>query len=148
MTASLTPTRPVGHAGLVPDTPDVEVTPKARRRRFTAAYKLRIVAEYDAATEAGAKGALLRREGLYSWHVVEWRRAQQAGALEALDRTRGREPADERDTELARLRRRLERTEAELAKARKVIDVQGKVFALLETLSETATPTPEHKSKP
>ncbi len=46
-------------------------------------------------TEAGAKGALLRREGLYSWHVVEWRRAQQAGALEALDRTRGRKPADQ-----------------------------------------------------
>ena len=126
MTASLTPTRPVGHAGVVPDAPDPEVTAKARRRRFSAAYKLRIVAEYDAATESGAKGALLRREGLYSSHVIEWRRAQQAGALEALDRKRGRKPADEREAELARLRRRLERAEAELAKAQKVIDVQGK----------------------
>ena len=148
MTASLTQSRPVGHAGVIADVPDPEVPAKATRRRFSAAYKLRIVAEYDAATEPGAKGALLRREGLYSSHVIEWRRARDEGALGALDRTRGRKPAEDRDAELARLRRRAERAEAELAKARKTIDVQGKVFALLETLSESAEPTPEPKPKP
>jgi len=103
MTASLTQTRPVGHAGVVPDlAPAPEVPAKATRRRFTAAYKLRVVAEYDPLTEPGAKGALLRREGLYSSHVIEWRRAQQAGALQALDRKRGRKLTDDRETELAR----------------------------------------------
>src|SRR5919107_3884905 len=52
-----------------------------KRRAFTAEYKLAMVAEYDAATEPGAKGALLRREGLYSSHIIEWRRARGAGAL-------------------------------------------------------------------
>ena len=60
--------------------PDPEVPEKARRRRFTAQYKLDVVAEYDAAP-AGQKGAVLRREGLYSSHVIEWRRARDAGAL-------------------------------------------------------------------
>lgn len=146
MTASLTQTRPVGHAGVVPDVPDPEVPARATRRRFSAAYKLRIVAEYDGLSEPGAKGALLRREGLYSSHLIEWRRAQQAGALQALDRKRGRKPADEREAEIARLRRRAERAENELAKAQKVIDVQGKVFALLEALSESAEPTPKPRS--
>ena len=60
--------------------PDPEVPGRARRRRFTAQYKLDVVAEYDAAP-AGEKGAVLRREGLYSSHVIEWRRARDAGAL-------------------------------------------------------------------
>jgi transposase len=59
---------------------DPEVPEKAKRRTFTAKYKLEILAEYDAAPE-GAKGALLRREGLYSSHIVEWRKARDAGAL-------------------------------------------------------------------
>ncbi|MGH8907210.1 MAG: hypothetical protein ACRD0K_11955 [Egibacteraceae bacterium] len=71
MTTSLTTTGHSPHAGLVPDVPDPEVCAKARRRRFSAAYKLRIVTEYDALTEAGAKDALLRRGGLYSSHVIE-----------------------------------------------------------------------------
>jgi hypothetical protein len=57
-----------------------------KRRTFTAEYKLAMVAEYDAATEPGAKGALLRREGLYSSHIIEWRRARDAGALAVLVR--------------------------------------------------------------
>src|ERR1700728_983116 len=60
--------------------PDPEVPEKARRRTFTAQYKLDVVAEYDAAA-TGEKGAVLRREGLYSSHVIEWRRARDAGAL-------------------------------------------------------------------
>src|SRR5580700_7528439 len=60
--------------------PDPEVPERARRRTFTAQYKLDVVAEYDAAP-AGEKGAVLRREGLYSSHVIEWRRARDAGVL-------------------------------------------------------------------
>ena len=60
--------------------PDPEVPGKARRRTFTAQYKLDVVAEYDAAP-AGGRGAVLRREGLYSSHVIEWRRARDAGTL-------------------------------------------------------------------
>ena len=57
---------------------DPEVPEKGRRRSFTAQYKLDVVAEYDAAA-TGEKGAVLRREGLYSSHVIEWRRARDAG---------------------------------------------------------------------
>jgi len=128
------------HAGRVADVPDPEVPEKAKRRRFTAAYKLAILDEYGRLTEPGAKGALLRREGLYSSHVVEWRRARDTGALEALGRARGRKPADPREAEVARLRRRAERAEAELVKAKLIIDVQGKVSALLEAISESAGP--------
>ena len=63
--------------------PDPEVPERARRRTFTAQYKLEIVAEYDAAPD-GEKGAVLRREGLYSSHIIEWRRARDAGALAGL----------------------------------------------------------------
>lgn len=140
MTAVLASTGGRVHAGRVADVPDPEVPEKAKRRRFTAAYKLAILDEYDRLTEPGAKGALLRREGLYSSHIVEWRRARDTGALEALQRPRGRKPADPRDAELARLRRRAERAEAELVKAKLIIDVQGKVSALLEAISESAEP--------
>ena len=81
--------------------PDPEVPEKARRRTFTAQYKLDVVAEYDAAP-AGEKGAVLRREGLYSSHVIEWRRARDAGALPSA-RPRGRPAADPRDAQIARL---------------------------------------------
>jgi transposase-like protein len=89
----------------MPNDPDPEVPEKATRRRFTAAYKARILAAYDAATEPGAKGALLRREGLYTSHIAAWRQAREQGGAPALDRKRGRKPADPRDVELARLRR-------------------------------------------
>jgi transposase len=68
--------------------PDPEVAERARRRTFTAQYKLDVVAEYDAAP-AGEKGAVLRREGLYSSHVIEWRRARDAGVLAGPARPRG-----------------------------------------------------------
>ena len=140
MTASMTAMAGRVHPGHVADVPDPEVPERATRRRFTAAFKLAVVAEYDAATEPGAKGALLRREGLYSSHIVAWRNARDAGAAQGVDRRRGRKPADPRDAEVARLRRRAERAEAELAKARLIIDVQGKVSALLEAISESAEP--------
>jgi transposase-like protein len=112
--------------------PDPELVEKASRRRFGAEYKLRIVREADACTRPGEVGALLRREGLYSSHLTQWRQARDAGALEALRRPRGPKRADPREAEVAELRRRAERAEAELVKARKVIEVQGKVSALLE----------------
>jgi len=116
--------------------PDPELVDKPKRRRFTAAYKLKIVREAEACTQPGEIGALLRREGLYSSLLTEWRRAHEAGALGALQRPRGRPKTDPRDAENAELRRRLERTEADLVKARKVIEVQGNVSALLGELLE------------
>ena len=107
---------------------------KPRRRSFTADYKLAILDEYDACAGDGDKGAVLRREGLYSSHIVEWRRARDVGALAALaPKPRPKKQSAER-AELARVRRRAERAEADLAKARLVIEIQGKASALLEQL--------------
>jgi transposase-like protein len=116
---------------------DPEVPERARRRTFTAQYKLDVVAEYDAAP-AGEKGAVLRREGLYSSHVIEWRRARDSGALAGSARRRGRPAGDPRDAQIARLQKEKARLEQELAKARFVVDVQAKLQALLETISEGA----------
>src|ERR1700678_44573 len=95
-----------GDAGRVTDKPqerpDPEVPEKARRRSFTAQYKLDVVAEYDAAA-TGAKGAVLRREGLYSSHVIEWRRARGGGALAGPARPPGRPATDPRHRQIARL---------------------------------------------
>lgn len=136
--------RALAHAEGVPDP---EIPEKASRRRFSAKYKLAILDEYDRLSEPGTKGALLRREGLYSSHLVEWRRARDAGALAELGRPRGRKQRRSPEgVELERMQRRAERAEAELAKARLVIEVQGKVSALLEAISESAEP--ETKSKP
>ena len=122
------------HAGVMDKTtdPDPEVSERARGpRRFSAAYKARILVEYETLTKAD-KGALLRREGLYSSLITEWRRQRDRGGDEALARSAGRQATDPRDREIARLKHRTERLEAELDKARKVIEVQGKLSALLE----------------
>ena len=116
---------------------DPEVPERARRRTFTAKYKLEILTEYDAAPE-GEKGALLRREGLYSSHIVQWRRARDAGALAALAVSRGRKRREPQQERIARLERDKQRLERELAKARLVMDAQAKLQALLEMLSESA----------
>ena len=113
-----------------------ELVEGPRRRRFTAEYKLRVLREVDACSRPGEIGALLRREGLYSSLLTEWRRARETGALQALGRPRGRRPSDPRDAQIAALERRAERAEAELEKARRVIEVQGNVSALLGELLE------------
>jgi hypothetical protein len=95
------------------------------------------VREADACTQPGEIGALLRREGLYSSHLTQWRQARDAGALGALDRPRGRRKPDPRDAQIAELERRAERAEAELGKARRVIEIQGNVSALLEQMLDT-----------
>jgi len=119
--------------------PDPELVEQASRRRFTAEYKLRIVREADACTEPGEVGALLRREGLYTSHLTYWRKQQREGALERLSRKRGRKPTDRRDAEIAALRARAERAESELAKAQKVIEIQGNLSALLEQMLDTGS---------
>jgi transposase len=117
--------------------PDPELVERPQRRRFTAEYKLRIVQEADACTKPGEIGELLRREGLYTSHLTYWRKQRKDGALKELGRPRGRKPSDQRDREIAELSRRAERLEAELAKARKVIEIQGNVSALLEQMLGT-----------
>lgn len=101
-----------------------------------------MLAAYDAAPD-GEKGAVLRREGLYSSHLVDWRRARDAGALAGLTQPRGRprrDPLQEKITGLERDKRQLEQ---ELAKARFVVDVQAKLHALLQTISESADTEPK-----
>ena len=117
--------------------PDPELVEQAKRRSFTAEYKARILAEADACTRPGEVGELLRREGLYTSHLTYWRKQRRAGALKELSQPRGRKPADKRDAEIAGLERKLERTEAELAKARRVIEIQGNLSALLEEMLGT-----------
>jgi transposase-like protein len=133
-----------GDAGRVTgdqDRPDPEVPERARRRTFTAQYKQEILAAYEAAPD-GEKGAILRREGLYSSLFSEWRRARDAGALAGLKQPRGRPAADRRDAEIARLRKEKAKLERELATARFVAGVQSKLQALLETISEGADTEP------
>jgi transposase len=126
--------------------PDPEVPARAKTRTFSAAYKARILTEYDSLDKAG-KGALLRREGIYSSLISAWRAQRDQGALRALAKPAGRPQADPVDREAARLRRQVARLEAELDKARRVIEIQGKLSALLEQLatdsqSSGSEPTP------
>ena len=108
------------------------------RRVFTPDYKLAILAEYDRATEKGEKGAILRREGLYSSLITDWRRQHRQGLLKAnLGRTDGGRGGPSL-SELAKLRAENERLRTKLAQAEAIIDVQGKVHALLEEISKSA----------
>jgi transposase len=121
--------------------PDPEVPERARRRTFTAKYKLEVLAAYEAAAE-GDKGAVLRREGLYSSHITVWRRARDAGALAGLKQPRGRPVRDGQQERITRLEREKRQLEQDLAKARFVVDVQSKLHKLLETISEGADTEP------
>ena len=117
---------------------DGAVSPRAdrpKRRTFTAEYKAEILAEYDAA-DHGERGAILRREHLYSSHISEWRKAAEAGTVSALGSKAGR-GRDRRDREVEALRSRAEKAEAELERTKAVLDIVGKAHALLETLSES-----------
>lgn len=110
---------------------------QAKRRKFTAKYKLEILTKADACTKPGEIGELLRREALYTSHLTYWRKQRRDGALKELGQSRGRKPTDKRAGEIAALRRRAERAEAELQKARKVIEIQGNLSALLEQMLGT-----------
>ncbi len=115
-------------------TVETEVVAKARRRRFTAAEKLRVLREADRCTKLGELGALLRREGLYSSHLATWRAARQRGELAGLTpRARGpkAKPVDPRDRKIAELERDKRRLQARLERAEGLIAVQKKVSQLL-----------------
>ena len=129
-----------------------------RRRVFTAEYKLRMVAAYDRASEPGERGALLRREGLYHSHIIEWRKARDAGTLQARQaagetpdlqqgkqegqrsaparRRRARSNAEQAEVE--RLRRQNEKLTKDLARTQAALEIMGKAHALLELFSESA----------
>lgn len=133
MTVTTTVT-PVSDAVRVEGVPDPQVAERAKRRSYSAKYKAAILAEYEAADRDG-RGALMRREGLYSSLLSEWRKQRDKGGLEALGKPRGRPPADRVDRENARLKAKVAKLEAELDTSRRVIEVQGKLSALLEQLA-------------
>lgn len=113
---------------------ETEVSAKARRRRFSAAEKLRILKEADACTKPGEQGALLRREGLYSSHLTEWRRARERGELDALSpKKRGRKAKEAHPLEkkVAELQRSLEKVELRAKRAEALVELQKKVSELL-----------------
>jgi len=107
---------------------------KPRRRTFTAEKKLAVLAEYDAADRDG-RGALLRREGLYTSHISEWRKQRDRGTLTG-PAPRRRKSAEQVENE--KLRKRNEQLEAELKKSKLALEITGKAHALLELLSESA----------
>ena len=123
--------------------PDPEVVPRAKRRRFSAEYKLRILEEAEACSERGQIGSLLRREGLYSSHLTTWRHQRKQGQLEGLiPKNRGRKPSVDEALakELAELKRDNQRLENRLQQAETIIDVQKKLSGLLGlTLNENQT---------
>src|SRR4029453_14497836 len=123
--------------------PDPEVPAKAKRRQFTPEYKLRIVREAAAAKSPGEIGALLRREGLYSSHLADWRRQRERGELAGLSAKRGRKaepvnPLAKRVAELEREKRRLERR---LEQAELLLDIQKKVRGCWRSRSGAQTTT-------
>lgn len=120
--------------------PNTEVVAKAKRRLFTAEYKLRILRELDGSQGSGETGALLRREGLYSSHLTSWRRQRERGELNGLaPQKRGPKP-DPQAMELARLERENERLRERLRQAELIIDVQKKVAQMLGAPIEATKP--------
>ena len=121
----------------VPQIRETEVVAKAKRRGFKAEYKQLVLNEVDRAAAtglAGAVGAILRREGLYSSHLAAWRRAREAGELSGLTpKRRGPAPKqrNENDLEKAELRKKLAVAEARLKRAEGLLELQKKVAELL-----------------
>jgi transposase len=120
--------------------PNPEVPAKAQRRRFTAEYRLRILKQADACKKPGELGALLRREGLYSSLLTNWRRQREHGALrEMRGRRRGPKPrpVDPRvkqlEAENARLQRKLQRAETIITLQKKVAEILGIPLKPLDT---------------
>ena len=138
MTASLLAQR---QAGGVSEVPDPQVPARARRRTYTAGYKQAILAEHDGA-DKNTKGAILRREGLYTSLITTWRSQRQRGGIDALGRSPGAPKASPDARELARLRKENARLRADLDRSKAVIEVQGKLSALLETLAPDSSKNP------
>ncbi len=119
-----------GPAGMV----DPEVVPMGRRRQFSRAYKLRVLAEAEQC-QRGEVGALLRREGLYSSVLSKWRQQKAAGRLDGPSGSQEQKVEDQAK-ELRRLQRENTQLQAQLAKAEAIIEVQKKLSALLETMKK------------
>ena len=134
MSTTMTASAAAGQSVTMEDIPDPQVPERARRRTYTAKYKAEVLAEYEACDRDG-KGALLRREGLYTSLISAWRDQRDKAVLEALGRPSGAAPASPEAKEAARLRKENQRLTAELDTARKVIEIQGKLSALLEQFS-------------
>jgi len=114
--------------------PDPEVPEKKPRRRFTAAYKLRILQEIDNCTESGGIGMILRREGLYSSNLANWRRARDRGLLSAMSpQKRGRKPKEKNPltAEVAKLQKEKQKLEHKLKRAELIIEAQKKISQIL-----------------
>jgi transposase len=117
---------------------DIDLAASPRRRSFTADYKAEIFVEYDAHRKGSeARGSILRREGLYSSHISEWRKRAKVGAWEGLARESKKRCSVE-EIELEKLRRQNELLSSELVKTQTTLEITGKVHALLEQLSESA----------
>lgn len=123
--------------------PDPEVVLRAKRRRFSVADKLRILQEADACSEPGQIGALLRREGIYSSYLTEWRRERELGEWQGLTGQKRGRPRDEQAAELVKLRRENEQLKAQVAQAELIITAQKK---LAQALEQTLTPNKEPRS--
>jgi len=126
-------------------TQETEVVAMPKRRRFSAEEKLRILKEADVCTKPGEQGALLRREGLYSSHLTEWRRARERGELDALaPRKRGRKPAavNPLERKVTELSRALEKAEARAKRAEALVELQKKISELL------GIPLPKEDERP
>jgi transposase-like protein len=126
---------------------DPEVPERVRGpRRYSAKYKAKILAEYESLSKAD-KGALLRREGLYSSLITAWRSQRDAGAMTELAKPAGRQPADPRDKEIGKLRSQVSKLEDDLDRAHKVIEIQGKLSALLDQLATDNAQTERGETK-
>ena len=132
--------------GMSDDDGDVEVPARAKRRTYSARYKLEILAEYEQLDREG-KGALLRRERLYTSLISEWRKQRDRGALEALSAPRGRPPADPKDRRIEQLEAEKAKLAKELDRTRKVVEVQGKLSALLEELATESRPDASERDR-
>jgi transposase-like protein len=119
---------------------------RATRRRFSVEQKLRILAAYEAAKTPEARGAVLRREGIYSSHIALWRQKRDSGGKAALDRKRGPKP-NPQARELEKLRRQNERLLKRTAQLEKIVEVQGKMQALLQELGSKETAPPSEPSR-
>ncbi len=141
MTTTAVPVR--AQNGSVNEADDaVDPAAKPTRRRFSNEFKDRIVDEYDAAVDSQARGALLRREGLYTSHISEWRN-QRARRDQPMVSTRRRRSAEQ--AELDRLRKKNAKLESELERTKLALEITGKAHALLELLSESADIDPKFK---
>lgn len=125
---------------------EIDPSARPRRRSFTAADKRAYLDAYDALPKGGAeRGAFLRREGLYSSHLSEWRKQRDNGALAGLEAKPRTDRRPAADVELDRSHRRVARLEAELQRTKMALEIMGKAHALLELISESADTEPRSK---